>query len=170
MLVVSIFRLRLIRRPPDADMPLQFLKESETSDQVGTVVMVLSQLRTLTVVRPISMTAPSAPYFGISSQSPSLSMSLAESWIPATRPRIGSLNTSIRTAAMAPRPLIRMAGDWPISSEITRIPMIMALTSFMPWNMPFSGSCDAVANFCERLNTTSSSEKKDSMAYIITHS
>ncbi len=59
------------RRPPDADIPLQFLKESETRDQVGIVVMVLSQLRTLTVVNPISITAPSAPYFGISSQSPS---------------------------------------------------------------------------------------------------
>lgn len=68
-----------MRRPPEADIPLQFLKESETSDQVGIVVMVLSQLRTFTVVRPISMTAPSAPYFGISSQSPSFSMSLAES-------------------------------------------------------------------------------------------
>ncbi|SAP76164.1 Uncharacterised protein [Klebsiella oxytoca] len=79
MLVVSIFRLRLIRRPPDADIPLQFLNESETSDQVGMVVMVLSQLRTFTVVRPMSITAPSAPYFGISSQSPSLSISLAES-------------------------------------------------------------------------------------------
>jgi hypothetical protein len=40
--------------PPEADIPLQFLNESETSDQVGMVVMVLSQLRTLTVVKPIS--------------------------------------------------------------------------------------------------------------------
>ena len=151
-------------------MPLQFLNESETSDQVGMVVMVLSQLRTLTVVRPISITAPSAPYFGISSQSPSLSISLAESWIPATRPRIGSLNTSISTAAMAPSPLIRIAGDWPISSEIIRMPIIIAVTSLIPWNMPFSGSCEAAGNFCASFKITSSSEKKDSMAYIITHS
>jgi hypothetical protein len=27
-------RLRLMRRPPEADIPLQFLNESETSDQV----------------------------------------------------------------------------------------------------------------------------------------
>ena len=124
--------LRLIRRPPEADIPLQFLKESDTSDQVGIVVMVLSQLRTLTVVKPISITAPSAPYFGISSQSPSFNISLAESCIPATRPRIGSLNTSINTAAIAPKPLISIAGDWPISREIINIPTRIALISLMP--------------------------------------
>ena len=79
MLVASMLMLRLMRRPPEADIPLQFLNESDTSDQVGIVVMVLSQLRTFTVVNPISITAPSAPYFGISSQSPSLSISLADS-------------------------------------------------------------------------------------------
>ena len=40
----------------------------------------------------------------------------------------------------------------------------------MPWKIPFSGSCEAVAIFCERLNMTSSSEKKESRAYTITHS
>ncbi|MOA13996.1 hypothetical protein D3C78_1340710 [compost metagenome] len=104
------------------------------------VVTVLSQLRTFTVVRPMSVTAPSAPYFGISSQSPMLSMSLAESWMPATRPRIGSLKTSISTAVIAPRPLSSSKGDFPISSETIMMPIRIAATSFRPWKIPRSGN------------------------------
>ena len=44
------------------------------------MVIVLSQLRTCTVVRVTSITVPSAPYFGIVIQSPGRSISWAESW------------------------------------------------------------------------------------------
>ena len=43
------------------------------------VVIVLSQFWILTVVRATSNTSPSAPYFGICSQSPRASIWLAES-------------------------------------------------------------------------------------------
>lgn len=41
--------------------------------------------------------------------------------MPATKPKIGSLNTSISTAVIAPRPLSRINGDWPSKSEINKI-------------------------------------------------
>ena len=52
---------------------------------------------------------------------------LSQKW-----PRIGSLKTSINTAAIAPSPLIKIAGDWPISSEIIRMPTIIAPMSLIP--------------------------------------
>lgn len=48
--------------------------------------MVLSQLRTFTVFNVTSITVPLAPYLGISIQSPTFSMSLAESCTPETKP------------------------------------------------------------------------------------
>ena len=44
-----MYTARLTRRPPDSDMPRQFLKDSEISLCVGIVVMVLSQFCTFTV-------------------------------------------------------------------------------------------------------------------------
>ena len=68
-----------MRRPPESNMPRQFLKLSVISRQVGMVVMVLSQFCTLTVLSAISVTKPSAPTWGISIQSPTRSMSLLPS-------------------------------------------------------------------------------------------
>ena len=79
--------------------------------------MVLSQLRTFTVVSAMSITLPSAPNFFISIQSSGRSMSLAESWMPATKPRMLSLNTSSSTAVMAPRPLSSTSGERSSSAE-----------------------------------------------------
>jgi len=46
--------------------------------EVGIVVIVLSPFLTLIVVKVISMTSPSAPYFGTSIESPIRMMSLDE--------------------------------------------------------------------------------------------
>ena len=83
--------------------------------------MVLSQLRIFTVVSATSMTSPSAPNLGISIQSPRATMRLAESWIPATRPRMLSLKISIMIAVMAPSPEKIRTGDLPMSVEIISI-------------------------------------------------
>ena len=68
-----------------------------------------------------SITEPSAPYLGTVIQSPTLSMSFAESWMPETKPRMLSRKTSMMTAAEAPSPVSRMAGDLPIRIETMRI-------------------------------------------------
>ena len=71
---------------------------------------------------------PSAPYFGISIQSPTWSMSLTESWIPDTKPRMLSLKISSRIAAEAPRPVRKIFGDLPISIEtISTAPIIQTI-------------------------------------------
>ena len=75
------------------------------------VVMVLSQFCTFTVCRAMSITSPSAPTCGISIQSPTRSRSLEASCTPATKDRMVSLNTSISTADMAPRPESRISGE-----------------------------------------------------------
>ena len=90
---------------------------------------VLSQLRILTVVNDTSSTFPSAPYFGTEIQSPTLSMSLAESWMPDTNPRMLSRKISISTAAEAPSPVSRMVGD--LSSRIETIRMAQ-ISAAMP--------------------------------------
>ena len=89
----------------------------------------LSQLRILTVVSDTSSTVPSAPNLGTEIQSPTLSMSLAESWMPDTKPRILSRNISISTAAEAPRLVSSSVGDLSIRIEMTRMAQI---SSAMP--------------------------------------
>ena len=79
-----------MRRPPVSCMPRQFLKESVISLRTGMVVMVLSQLRTLTVCSATSITSPSAFWLGISIQSPIRTMSLVPSCTPATTDRMVS--------------------------------------------------------------------------------
>lgn len=69
-LVMSIETERLTRRPPDCCMPRQFWNESLTSRYGGSVTIVLSKLRILTVVSDTSSTVPSAPYLGMEIQSP----------------------------------------------------------------------------------------------------
>ena len=66
---------------------------------------------------------------GISIQSPTRSMSLLVSWTLATRLRMVSLNTSSRTAAIAPSPDSSSSGDCSISTAIIRIaaPQNMAI-------------------------------------------
>ena len=76
---MSMLIARLMRRPLDSDIPRQFLNDSVISAYVGIVVIVLSKFRTFTVVSATSSTSPSAPYFGISIQSPRATIWLAES-------------------------------------------------------------------------------------------
>ena len=75
------------------------------------MVIVLFQLRTFTLLTLISVTTPSAPFDGISIQSPGWIMSCAEIWIDATKPRIVSLNTSDMMAAEAPSPTSSWVGS-----------------------------------------------------------
>lgn len=93
------------------------------------VVTVLSQFCTLIVVSPMEMTSPSALNFGATIQSPSLIMRLADSWIPATNPISGSLNTSDSTAAEAPSPAMIANGS---------LLMIMARQDMEPRMMTMS--------------------------------
>ena len=81
------------------------------------------------------------------------------------QPDPGSGLRSISTAAVAPRPAdpMAIAGDWPIGKWIAGMPIIIALTSLMPRNIPFSGSWDAVA-ISAIGEDTSSSEKKTARA------
>ncbi|MOA11457.1 hypothetical protein D3C78_1314000 [compost metagenome] len=104
MVSASMRSARRMRRTPDSDMPRQFLKLSLISFQVGMVVMVLSQFCTLTMLSAMSITKPSAPTWGISTQSPTRIMSFEPSCTPAVKDRMVSLNTSISTADIAPRP------------------------------------------------------------------
>ncbi len=80
------------------------------------VVIVMSQFCTLTVCSAMSTTAPSAPSCGISIQSPTRSMSLEASCNPAVKDSSVSLNTSISTADIAPRPDNRISGERSISA------------------------------------------------------
>ncbi|MNO00833.1 hypothetical protein D3C81_2208030 [compost metagenome] len=71
------------------------------------------------------MTLPSAPYLGISIQSPTCTISLEASCTPATSPSRESLNTSSSTADKAPIPLRSSRGLLPARVEIANMaPMI----------------------------------------------
>ena len=72
------------------------------------VEMVLSKFWILTVFSVISCTMPFASPEGSVTQSPGRTISLAESCMPATNPKIVSLNTNIRIAAEAPNPANRL--------------------------------------------------------------
>jgi hypothetical protein len=111
----------MMRRPPDSDMPRQLRKLSSISLCVGIVVIVLSKFWIFTVCKAMSTTSPSAPNCGASIQSPTRIMSLEVSWTDATSDRIVSLNTSISTAAIAPRPDSSSSGDCSISAATIRI-------------------------------------------------
>ena len=100
----------------DANPWVQFLKESEISAWVGIVVIVLSKFWILIVCRATSITSPSAPYFGISTQSPIFTMSLLVICRLATTDRIVSRKMRSSTADMAPMPLTKIQGD--LSSRI----------------------------------------------------
>lgn len=95
---------------------------------------------------------------------------LVESWILVIRLRIGFLNISISIVVIVLSLLIRIVGDWFISREIIRMLIIIVVISLIFWNMFFSGSCEVVGNFCVSFKMIFSSEKKDSMVYIIIYS
>lgn len=86
--------------------------------------MVLSQFCTFTVVKLISITSPSALLLGMTIQSPIFTMRLDINCIPATNPRIESLNTSISTADTAPSPASNAIGLFSI-----RILMMIMITA-----------------------------------------
>ena len=83
------------------------------------VVMVLSQLRTRTVVNAMSITSPSAFAPGTTIQSPIWIIPLPESVTPAVRPRIESLKTNISTAESAVMPERIYVGSRPESVATT---------------------------------------------------
>ena len=47
---------------------------------------------------------------------------MADNWIPATKPKMVSLNTNMRIAAEAPNPAKSVLGDLLISTETMMIP------------------------------------------------
>ncbi|MNE48209.1 hypothetical protein D3C80_1426580 [compost metagenome] len=89
--------------------------------------MVLSKFCTLTLLRLISFTVPSAPYLGISIQSPTRIESLAETCILATKPKIVSLKTSIRIAEAAPSDNRNDHGELPVKIEKQMVPPIKSM-------------------------------------------
>ena len=100
----------------------------------GMVMMVLSKLRTLTVVSVTSSTIPLAPALSIVIQSPRLSMLLTASCTPATRPVSVSLNTSISTVAATPSPVSSEWGErlmMILMMMMTPMPVTMSLPSWM---------------------------------------
>ena len=80
----------------------------------------------------MSVTSPSAPVLVHLQPVTDAQHAVGGELDTATRPRMGSLNTSIRTAVMAPRPLNRKRGDLPSSRAIIRMPTRMLATSFTP--------------------------------------
>lgn len=90
-----------------------------------------------------------------------------ESWIFVIRLRIGFLNINISMAVIVLRLLIRIVGDWLISSEIIKMLIRIVLISLIFWNIFFSGNWDAVGNFCVRFKIIFSNEKIESSVYIM---
>ena len=102
---------RLILRPFDSLIFRQFLKELVISACIGIEEIVWSQFSTFKVVRDKSLTVPSELWLGISIQSPTWIKLFADTWMPATNPRIESLNTKRSTAVKAPKPEMKKTGD-----------------------------------------------------------
>src|SRR5690606_26827947 len=119
---ILIFMARFILRPPLSCIPLKFLNESLSSVWVGTVTIVLSQFCILTLLRLICRTSPSAPYFGISLQSPTRTESLADACMLATNARMVSLHTSIQTGGAAPRETNKGQGEFAVMMETAKVP------------------------------------------------
>ena len=125
-LFVSMVMLRLMRRPSLSDIPLQLVNWLVTIEDVGMVVMVLSKFRTLTVVRLISVTVPSALSMVI--QSPMRSISLMVSWMLPTKPRMMFWKINRSTADMVPSPMMTVLRLLPKRKEmINRMQMAMRM-------------------------------------------
>ena len=101
--------------------------------------MVLSQLRTFTVLRVISSTLPFALPSGICIQSPIFIISFCDSCTPATKPRMLSLNISINIAADAPRPVSSTFGDLSIATATIMMPPTKYNMTCSPWMSPCTG-------------------------------
>ena len=82
---------------------------------------------------------PSASYLGILIQSPTFSMSFAESWMPLTKPMMLSLKINIRTAAEAPSPANSDTGSLSISSLSITMPPTNHMATWTVCIMLFSG-------------------------------
>ena len=113
---------RLMRRPPDSDMPRQFLNDSVMNLWVGMVEMLLSQFWILTVWSAISMTSPLALAWGMSTQSPMRIMSLDMIWMLATSERMVSRKMRMRTAVSAPTPERKTRGLWSARIAMATMP------------------------------------------------
>ena len=101
--------------------------------------MVLSQLRTFTAVSDTSVTMPFTIVPGMAIQSPTRSMSLADSCNPATKPRIESLKINISAAANAPSPVSRAAGDRSTSKATDMMAIIIHTSPLATLRMPLRG-------------------------------
>ena len=101
--------------------------------------MVLSKFWILTVFSVISCTMPFASPEGSVTQSPGRTISLAESWIPATKPNMESLNTNIKIAAEAPKPANKVAGDLFTIIAMITIPPTKKRSTCNTWIKPFIG-------------------------------
>src|SRR5690606_39445521 len=76
------------------------------------------------LLRLISITSPSAPYFGISIQSPTRMESFADTCTLATKPSIVSLKTNISIAEAAPKEAKNAQGELPVIIENMIVPPI----------------------------------------------
>ena len=101
--------------------------------------IVLSQFWIFTVFKVISCTMPSAVPLGKVTQSPMRSMSLTDNCMPATNPRMLSLNTNISTAADAPSPAKSFIGDLSINTATIRMPPRKNNRTCKTWTNPFRG-------------------------------
>ena len=101
--------------------------------------MVLSQFCTLTTVSDTSTTTPLAIVEGTTIQSPTRSISLLESCMPATNPSIESLKISIRAAAKAPSPPRRAIGDLLMSIDMQIMVIIIHTIPFATFITPLRG-------------------------------
>ena len=72
-------------------------------------------------------------------QSPTLSMLLADSWMPDTKPRMLSRKTSMKIAAEAPRPVRNIAGERSRRIEKTRMTATRKAMTCPVCIKPFSG-------------------------------
>ena len=101
--------------------------------------MVLSKFWTLTVWRATSMTSPSAPQEGTSTQSPTWIMLLLVSWIDATRDMIVSLNTNIITAVRPAAYCKKPHGASPNIRAMAQIEPMMVTKILASWTNPLIG-------------------------------
>ena len=122
--------LRDCLRPSPCSIPSQFWKAPSTRACGFSVTMVLSKLRTLTIVSVISSTRPLAPAEGTVIQSPMCSISLLVSRMPATSPLMVSWKASIRMAEAAPSPAKSVVGSLLTMMAITTMTAMKIIRIF----------------------------------------
>ena len=141
-------------------MVFQFWKESSTSVCGVMVTVVLSKLRTFTVVSENSSTVPFSPALGTVIQSPLWSMLLLVRRTPATRPMMVSLKMSISTAEVAPRPARRLSGLRSMAMATMQTPEMKMTTIFSTpqneWRYWWRADCASVLSCVSDFTTESS--------------